>query len=52
MFLTLEIRGINDIKLISIPMHAPSHDLENKHTNTPPTRVISRKILVELLGIT
>jgi hypothetical protein len=50
-FLTLDIRGINDIRLISRPIHAPSHELEDTDTNIPPTRVISRRILVELLGI-
>ena len=51
MFLTLDIRGMNDIRLISRPIHAPSHELENTDTNTPPTEVISKRILVELLGI-
>jgi hypothetical protein len=32
-------------------IHAPRHDLEDTDTNTPPTRVISKRILVELLGI-
>jgi hypothetical protein len=60
-FLTLDIRGINDIRLISGPIHAPrlisghihapSHELEGTYTNTPPTKVISKRILVELLGI-
>jgi hypothetical protein len=51
MFLTLDIRGINDIRLISNPIHAPSHELENTDTNTPPTKVISKRIFVEFLGI-
>jgi hypothetical protein len=42
----LDIRGMNVIRLIPRPIHAPSHE-----TNTPPTTVISKKILVELLGI-
>jgi len=50
-FLTLDIRGMNDIRLISRPIHAPNHELENKDTNTPPTKVISVRIFVELLGI-
>ena len=29
MFLTLDIRGTNDIRLISRPIHAPSHELED-----------------------
>jgi hypothetical protein len=28
-FLTLDIRGINDIRLISSPIHAPSHEFED-----------------------
>jgi len=51
MFLTLDIRGINDIRLISRPIQAPNHELEDTDTNTPPTRVISKRILVEFLGI-
>ena len=50
MFLTLDIRGTNDIRLISRPIHAPSHELND--TDTPPTKVISKRIFVELLGIT
>ena len=51
MFLVLDIRGINDIRLISRPIHAPIHELEDTDTNTPPTKVISKRIFVELLGI-
>jgi hypothetical protein len=51
LFLTLDIRGINDIRLISNPIHAPSHELEDADTNTPPTKVISKRIFVEFLGI-
>jgi hypothetical protein len=51
MFLTLDIKGINDIRLISNPIHAPSHELKDTDTNTPPTSVISKRIFVELLGI-
>jgi len=47
MFLTLDIKGMNDIRLISRPIH----ELEDTVTNTPPTKVISRRIFVELLGI-
>lgn len=50
-FLTLDIKGINDIRLISRPIHAPSHELEDTDTNIPLTRVISKRTLVELLGI-
>jgi hypothetical protein len=48
MFLTLEIRGINDIWLISTRIHAPSHEIEGTGTNIPLTKVISYRILVEL----
>ena len=51
MFLTLDIRGMHDINFISGPIHAPSHELQNTDTNAPPTRVISKRIFVELLGI-
>jgi hypothetical protein len=50
-FLTLDIKGINDIRLISSPIHAPSHELEDTDTNTPLTKVISKRIFVELLDI-
>jgi hypothetical protein len=50
-FLVLDISGINDIRLISSPIHAPSHELEDTDTNTPLTRVVSRRIFVGLLGI-
>ena len=51
MFLTLDIREMNDIRLISRPIHAPNHELEDTDTNKPSTKVISKWILVELLGI-
>jgi hypothetical protein len=52
-FLTLDIKGINDIRLISSPIHAPSHELDDTDTNTsiPLTRVTSSRTFVELLGI-
>jgi hypothetical protein len=50
-FLTLDVRGKNDIKLIFRPLHAQSHKLEETHTNTPLTKVVGKRILVELLGI-
>ena len=46
MFLTLDIKGMNDIKLISRPIHAPNHELED--TDTPRAKVISKRIFVEL----
>ena len=51
MFLALDIKGMYDIRLISRPIHAPSHELEDTDTNTPLAKVISRRIFVELLGI-
>jgi hypothetical protein len=51
-FLTLYIRGINDIRLISRPIHALSHELEDTYSNTLPTKLISKRILIELLGFT
>lgn len=51
MFLTFDIKGINDIRLISRPIHAPSHELEDTDTNTPLIKVVNRRILVEFLGI-
>lgn len=51
MFLILDIIGINDIILISNPIHAPNHELEDTDTSTPPTKVVSNRILVEFLGI-
>ena len=51
MFLTLDIKGINDIRLISNPIRAPSHELEDTDTNIHPTKVINKMIFVEFLGI-
>jgi len=51
MFLTLDVKGMNDIRFISRPIHAPDHELEDTDTNTPPTKVNSKRIFVELLGI-
>ena len=49
--MTLDIKRMNDIRLISRPIHAPNHESEGTDTNTPPTKVVSRRIFVELLGI-
>jgi hypothetical protein len=51
MFLTLDITGINDIRLISSPIYAPSHELDDTDTNIPLTRVTSSRTFVGLLGI-
>ena len=42
---------MNDIRLISRRIRAPNHELEDTDTNTPHTKVIRKRILVELLGI-
>ena len=42
MFLTLDIKGINEIRLISNPIHAPSHELDDTDTSIPPTRAVSK----------
>jgi hypothetical protein len=34
--MTLDIKGMNDIRLISRPIHAPNHELEDTDTNTLP----------------
>jgi hypothetical protein len=49
--LTLDFRGLSDIRLIAKPIHAPSHELEDTDTNTPLTKLVNKRILVELLGI-
>ena len=39
-FIMLDIRGMNDIRLISRPIPAPSHELEDTDTNIPLTKVV------------
>jgi hypothetical protein len=51
MFLTLDIRGMNDIRLLSRPIHAPSHELEDTDINTPLTKAASKENFVDLLSI-
>jgi hypothetical protein len=51
LFLTLDISGMEYIRLISRPIHAPNHELEATDTDTHPTKVITKRILDELLGI-
>jgi len=41
-FLTLDVRGVNDVRLISRPVHAPSHELEDIGTDTPLTKIVRR----------
>jgi len=43
--------GINDFSLISRPNHVPCRELEDTDTNTPLTKVVSNRNLVELLDI-
>ena len=55
-FKTKEIKLISPhththIRLISRPIHAPNHELEDTDTNTPPAKVTSRRIFVEILSI-
>jgi hypothetical protein len=51
MFLTLDIREMNDIRLISRPIHAPNHELQDTDTDKHLTKVVSERIFVELLDI-
>jgi len=51
MFLRLDIKGMNDIRFIPRPIHAPNDEFEDTDINTPPNKVISKRIFVELLGI-
>ena len=44
-FLTLDIGRMNDIRLISRPIHVPNHELEDTNTNTPLIKVISKTIV-------
>ena len=50
-FLTLDIKGINDTTLISKPIHAPSREVQDTDTNTSLIKVVNKRILVELLSI-
>jgi len=43
--------GYEPIRLISRPIHAPNHELEDTDINKPPTKLTSKRIFVELLGI-
>jgi hypothetical protein len=49
--LCINIIGINDSKLISNPIHAPNHELDDTEIKTPTINVVDRKIFVELLDI-
>lgn len=41
LFFMLDIRGMNDIRFISIPIHAPSHELDDTDTNTLPIKIVT-----------
>jgi hypothetical protein len=45
------MRGINDIKLISNPIQAPSQDDEEIVINVPEIKIMKNIILEELLKI-
>ena len=38
-FLTLDVQGINNIRLISRPIHAPNHKLEDTDTASLKTKI-------------
>jgi hypothetical protein len=42
---------MNDNKLISRPIHAPIHELEDTEIKIPLVNVINKRIFVGLLGI-
>lgn len=50
-FLVLSIRGINDNKLISKPIHAPNHELDEIEIIVPPIKVDRKRVFVGLLCI-
>jgi hypothetical protein len=49
--LCISISGINDSKLISNPIHAPNHELEDTAIKIPVINVVDKRIFVELLGM-
>jgi hypothetical protein len=51
MFSCDDIIGINDIRLISNPIQAPSHEFDEIEIKIPPINVVDRRIFVGLLGI-
>lgn len=50
-FLLEDINGIKDNKLISNPIHAPNHELDDTEINMPPTKVSNRRIFAEFCDI-
>jgi hypothetical protein len=51
MFSCDDISGINDIRLISNPIHTPSQELEEIEIKIPPINVVDKRIFVGVLGI-
>jgi hypothetical protein len=51
MFSCDDISGINDIRLISNPLQAPSHEFDEIEIKIPPINVVVSRIFVLLLGI-
>jgi hypothetical protein len=51
MFIWLDISGMKDNKLISNPIQAPSHELDEIEIKIPLTKFTDSRILLELLGI-
>jgi hypothetical protein len=49
--LTLRRNAINDIRLISNPIQAPSHELDEIEIKILPINVVDERIFVALLGI-
>jgi hypothetical protein len=43
--------GINDIRLTSNPIQAPSHEFDEMEIKIPPINVVDKRIFVGLLGI-
>ena len=50
-FVTLHIRGINDVRFVPKPVHVPSSELEGTDINTSFIKAVNRRILADLLGI-
>jgi hypothetical protein len=51
MFSCDDISGINDIRLISNPIQAPSHELDEIEIKIPTMNVVDKRIFAGLLGI-
>jgi hypothetical protein len=51
MFSCDDISGMNDIRLISNPIQAPSQEFDEMKIKIPSINVVDRRIFVGLLGI-